>query len=337
MDKPGFGRHKITQVRVSLSPESPIHLWWHTQWRKRKAFDVHYAYEVGVICRGSMVRLYRDCEVPMQPGDVWLCGLWEPHGMQIVRTPCETLSFAVLPEMLALSRYPEVPWADWTAPFLAPPARRPKIRPVDVPAVLDLMRYLKRQVRAAGGKPPPMLLRFVLMELLRLLLKDWRGGAAKPKKEEAGNKIGRAVELVFDRKGLVPAAQAAQTCGMSRRAFDRAFPKVMGVTFPVFALRYRLHGAAEQLMATEEPLKAIASRWGFSDASHLLHRFAELFGCTPSEYRNTVRGGTDGLKPRLRRGTALTPTSRRSQAKANASATRGCVSGKTAGYLAARS
>ena len=72
---------------------------------------------------------------------------------------------------------------------------------------------------------------------------------------------------------------------MSQRTFDRAFPKAMGVTFAEFAMRYRLHGAAEDLLSSGDPLKRIAARWGFTDASHLLHRFVALFGCTPNGYR----------------------------------------------------
>ena len=49
----------------------------------------------------------------------------------------------------------------------------------------------------------------------------------------------------------------------------------------------RLEGCARELTSAGGPsLAAIASRWGFSDQSHLSRAFRAHFGCTPSEYRD---------------------------------------------------
>ncbi len=282
-------RQYFKRLNLKLSASAPILLWWHNHPRKAPlSFDMHYACELGVVCKGSIVRRYRDCQLRLRAGDVWLCGLWEPHGGDIVEAPSETIAFAVLPETLALTRYPELPQMNWAAPFMAPPQQRPRATFRTVPEILNLMRYLKRGVQSHGGTPPPLLLRFVVMEVLRVLMQDWKTGGVEISPEQ-GRQVNQAIQLVFERKGCLSAADATRACGMSRRNFDRIFLRIMGLSFPAFALRYRLHGVAGKLLGSADPLKSVASEWGFSDASHLVHRFEELFGCTPNEYRSPVR------------------------------------------------
>jgi len=43
--------------------------------------------------------------------------------------------------------------------------------------------------------------------------------------------------------------------------------------------------AASQLRATNDPVKAVARDWGFTDASHMHRNFVKHYGCTPNEYR----------------------------------------------------
>ena len=39
----------------------------------------------------------------------------------------------------------------------------------------------------------------------------------------------------------------------------------------------------------EEPVRAIAARWGLGNASHFAHAFRLAYGCSPQEYRRTRR------------------------------------------------
>jgi AraC-like DNA-binding protein len=288
MNQMEWERRRFERLEPDLSHDAPVFLWHGTQpHRQQLVFDMHYGCEVGIVCRGAMLRRYRDHERLVRAGGVWLCGLWEPHGGRVVQAPCETLAFAVLPEMLALTRYPEAPQVNWAAPFMAPPRLRPRVTARTAPQIMSLVRHLKLAMRRNGGLLPPLLGRFAVMEVLRVLLKDWRGDRGEVT-AEAGRQINRAVHLAFSNKGPVTAPEAAKACGMSRSTFDRAFPKIMGMSFHAFALRQRLQGVAGQLLTTSEPLKAVALEWGFTDASHLIRRFADLFGCSPNEYRNTV-------------------------------------------------
>lgn len=98
-------------------------------------------------------------------------------------------------------------------------------------------------------------------------------------------RLNRAVDLVFRSPRLVSVAEAAQASGLSRQKFTVQFQQLFGISFAKYALRYRLSCAAGDLIRTDLPLKAIARKWGFTDESHLDHRFREVYGLTPSQYR----------------------------------------------------
>lgn len=48
----------------------------------------------------------------------------------------------------------------------------------------------------------------------------------------------------------------------------------------------RLRSGAELLRATDQPIKTVASRCGFSSPSHFSSAFSEHFQASPANYRN---------------------------------------------------
>jgi AraC family of transcriptional regulator, multidrug resistance transcriptional activator len=59
----------------------------------------------------------------------------------------------------------------------------------------------------------------------------------------------------------------------------------MGISYAKFELRYRIKGAANQLVKSKDPIKKVVYNWSFADSSHLHRCFMEHYGCTPSQYR----------------------------------------------------
>lgn len=272
-----------------LSEASPIHV------RRSlhdsmggSVFDMHYELEMGVVLNGRIRRHYRGVKMDLERGQPWFCGMWEPHGSEALQTPTEALVLVIMPEVLIGARFSEMPQVDWLAPFTGAPGKRPQPAPEareeivhKAQSIIDLDRERPTYWRTR--------LRLALYDLLLDLCQDWRGpsGAAGASSHQFG-KIAHAIERVFESRELVTVEEAAQVCHMGRSRFAALFRELMGVTFSRFALRHRLKGAANQLVRTNDPLKAVSQDWGFTDASHLHRCFLSHFGCSPTRYRRAM-------------------------------------------------
>jgi AraC-like DNA-binding protein len=109
-----------------------------------------------------------------------------------------------------------------------------------------------------------------------------------------------AVELVHSSPfRRVDLQRAAAACGFQRSYFDGVFRDTMGLPFSRYELRTRLSHAARLLAGADSPVAAVAEETGFVDASHFHRRFAEVYGCTPGEYRRRT-ADADGCRAETR-------------------------------------
>jgi len=254
--------------------------------RTEDRFDMHYGLEFGIVLSGRMGRHYAGHERELAAGDAWFCGMWETHGWQVTQAPCEVVVLVVWPPALAGQRFEESPECRLIAPFLAPPAGRPVTAPADRAALTALGRRLRTVITTPAR--PRAWLRLLAWEALLLLGEHW----VKPPETaglDDGCDIGRALGLVFGATRRIGLTEGAAACGLSRNAFAHHFQRATGLGFPTFALRCRLSHAARDLLADHSPLKVVAERWGFEDASHFCRLFRRTYGLTPAAYRHARR------------------------------------------------
>lgn len=83
-------------------------------------------------------------------------------------------------------------------------------------------------------------------------------------------------------------ADLARIAGLSRYHFLRTFKCVTGVTPHQWLLRARLREAAQQLVASRDPVTEIALNVGFEDLSNFIRSFRGEFGMSPRRYRATA-------------------------------------------------
>jgi AraC-like DNA-binding protein len=76
---------------------------------------------------------------------------------------------------------------------------------------------------------------------------------------------------------------------MSRSAFSEHFSKTFGRTAMEFVKEVRLRRAAELLLTTKRPIKAIAADVGYHSRSHFTQAFKEIHGLHPAAYREQRR------------------------------------------------
>jgi AraC-like DNA-binding protein len=281
-----WDRTSVEHLSFALSDEQPLQFHFAThRTRSTTLRDMHCELEVGFLVSGRMERQYEGWTTSLGPGDVWFCGTWEPHGYRVLTTPCEVGVFVVSQAFLARLSLTESPPYDWRAPFAARAQDRPQATGAFVREVLDLAGRMKRS--ALSDAPRSALWqRLALQELLLIATRHWAAPptAARARRDPL-SLVGPALRMVSQARRFVPVEQAAAACTMSRNAFSRHFRAAMGIDFGDFALRTRLKGAAAQIVSSEEPVKAIAYEWGFSDQSHLHHWFRRSFDCTPTQYR----------------------------------------------------
>jgi len=250
------------------------------------AFDMHYALELGVLTGGRMARVYQGHRRILGPGQIWFCGAWEPHGWQVLDAPCHAVVVTIFPPMLANATFPEASSFDWMAPFVLPPAARPQIPHGQKREFLRLAQELGKTLDIA---PPrrTLLQRMLLYQILLELPEVHEPLAGSPLPADAYARINKAVELVFKNRRFLTATEAAHACALGRKSFNELFEKVMGISFAKFALRHRLQGAAARLLESDDPVKAVAADWGFTDASHLHTAFRSAYGRSPAQYRKS--------------------------------------------------
>ncbi len=95
----------------------------------------------------------------------------------------------------------------------------------------------------------------------------------------------KALHLIRKNRGYLSVCEAARLCGVSAATLERHFHAALGAGFASYSLRYRLEGAAEDILNSDMPLKCVAKKWGFSNVSHLCNKFTAHFGCNTTEYR----------------------------------------------------
>lgn len=291
MTSPGKGRRIADPVQLRSIPVSAamplksFHGTYDAPTRK-PVFDMHYAVETGVVLKGRMRRFFDGVRQDCGPGDIWFCGLLEPHGMQILEAPCEVFVFVAWPPMFREARFPEAPSLNWMAPFLLPPSKRPRATPTERrQALQQVNRFLTTSGLPDAGRP--VLLRLSLLEiLLPLALRASPDAEHATQETASSNRLAPALNLLENSRQRISLDAAARACAMNRDAFAREFHSLMGLSFIQFNLRHRLNGVAGALASGDAPVKALAHDWGFTDSSHLDRLFTRQYGCHPQQYRD---------------------------------------------------
>lgn len=247
-------------------------------------FDMHYGLELGIVMSGRMDFIYPDLKISLSPGNIWFCGMWEPHGWAAERQPNESINVIIWPPALAGLHFDEAPEFDWLAPFTVPPEQRPQTNETTRGAMLEVGAKIKKCLET-GGDQRDLWIRLYVMEAILLITHACKTRDKVNLSAGSVEPLNQVLKSCFEEHGLITTADAARMCGMNRNKFSQMFCRLMGLSFVDFALRYRLNSAASALRHTNDSIKNIALSWGFADTSHFDRLFARFYGCTPHEYR----------------------------------------------------
>lgn len=250
--------------------------------------DMHYSLELGIVLSGKMRRYYQGYQTDISRGDIWFCGMWEPHGYEISEAPCEVIIFMALPQNLIKIDLDAQSEFNWLAPFAAPPNKRPQTTQQNKDDIIAIAEKVKAILKS-NELQSQIWLRLLLLETLLTVQHNWQAPASNENASfETFAKINPSLQKIFEGQRCLSIADAARMCAMSRSSFTKHFKAMMGISFAKFELRYRIKGAANQLAKSKYPVKKVAYDWDFTDSSHLHRCFLEHYGCTPTQYRKKL-------------------------------------------------
>ena len=252
---------------------------------------VHPEVEVGMVLSGEERILFSETAMTCGPGDVWLCGMWEPHGWEIRPRRTRNVVLKFLPEFLGEEMLGELPWLTL---FTVPPSQRPRVVSTEMrQRVLAVGQWLRREIE----NREPAWEHVVRVEVLRLLIELGRAWDAEDVPEPPSRAHWSALARLMPALNLVHSPpwrrvsvrEAAAACGLSPSQFQDLFRRSLGTSFGQFCLRARLSLVAHRVLNTDRSLASIAAEVGFVDDCHLHRRFVKHYGCTPRQYRRMKR------------------------------------------------
>jgi len=255
------------------------------------AVDVHEGFEVGILLAGAQERQFQAFAHVVQPGDIWLCATWEPHGWRVLAPGTQDVVCVFLAGHLGDERFTDVSWLDV---FAVEPTQRPRVSDDQVRnRVLGLGRDLLAELMEERVRWESA----ARLDLLRALFtvgRTWCPPAATaariPARPTDLARVMPALRLAHSSPARrVSLSDAAAACNLGRARFCLVFRNAVGVTFGEFSLRARLTFAAHELLNSDASTEVIAEQTGFSDASHFHHSFTKRYGCTPAQYRRRGR------------------------------------------------
>jgi len=281
---------EIERLDIPVSEAAPVKIFTYSYQKPAGAtYDAHFGLELGIVLSGRLRQDYREHRRIIGPGQVWFCGMWEPHGGRISEAPCEIVVMVIWPPMLAQMRFAESPELGWLAPFTLKPADRPQVAPSNRKYLLEQALRLKKLADPATPLEKAQI-RIGLLNILTMVLgrSDFEPNSAGPH-PAYWEKLNRAAQLVYENKKFISTSAAAKECGLNRFFFSRLFKGWMGLKFSDFAVSFRLKQSVVRLLNGNEPVKSVARQWGFVDTSHYNRIFRKYYGCSPSEYRRKPR------------------------------------------------
>jgi transcriptional regulator GlxA family with amidase domain len=89
----------------------------------------------------------------------------------------------------------------------------------------------------------------------------------------------------------IDVAMLARAAQLSRAHFVRMFTATVGTPPSDYVFASRIDRAMRMLLATDNPINAIASACGFADANYFSKAFKRAKGCSPGAFRTAARNG----------------------------------------------
>ncbi len=127
-----------------------------------------------------------------------------------------------------------------------------------------------------------------------MALHDGVFGAAPPTPETVSPPIARAQGFAAAHLGEpLGVERLARVAGLSRAHFVRRFSAEAGLSPSDYVFAQRMERATRLLLATDQPVNAIAAATGFAGGNYFAKAFRRVHGQSPREYRASATGAIE--------------------------------------------
>lgn len=155
--------------------------------------------------------------------------------------------------------------------------------------VRDAFRIMLEEI-ASPGIGTRALTEALMKQCMILLLRkhlDRQGPASPLFAVLKDPRLARAVAAIVAQPGApYGLSELAEIAGMSRSSFAERFSNTFGHSPLDFLQKVRLRHAAHLLIATDLPVKVVASSVGYASRSHFSRAFRDTYGVDPTTYRS---------------------------------------------------
>ncbi len=113
--------------------------------------------------------------------------------------------------------------------------------------------------------------------------------ARRPRLDANVHRVAEIVYTAAKERGILKVDDLVDRFGLNKRTLQRLFARYVGVSPKWVIQRYRLHEAAEQLVADAAGQAALALQLGYSDQAHFIRDFKAIVGMSPAAYARAAR------------------------------------------------
>lgn len=254
----------------------------------------HDDFELIMITEGLAHIYVENSCVPLQQGDALLinCGMLHSVNCGMPENAlCHSLVFH--PRLIGGS-IDSIFWQKLIDPIIQNKSLRYEYLDHSVSWQADVIADMSKAWSAFAEEPEDYenYIRYLLSKSFRMLNRNWQISAEKITKQEciAAERTKVMMQFIHDHyTEELSLEQIAGSAAISKSVCLRCFRQVIDTTPIHYVMQYRIERAADLLLTTEKRAHEIATACGFSDISYFTKCFRELKGCTPLEYKKSLR------------------------------------------------
>lgn len=259
--------------------------------RDEIAWHWHNELELGLIAEGAVTVEIGSSRCLLHTGEVFFVNSNILHAAALSEdASCEIHSVVFHPRAVSGST-DNIIWQKYLKPLMENQACPGFYLKSDAAWQKQILDCLETLWRCAGQEPfgYEVLIRNELSTIVTLLAEHQPVAGKKSFGREQRNHA-RIKEMLtfiqanYDRELTIE--DIASACAVSASECIRCFRATIGTTPIAYLKTYRLQQAAIKLQLSTDKVSVIAESCGFQEMSYFAKSFREIYGCTPSDYRN---------------------------------------------------